>query len=256
MNAFPANHFQDFPYSRELEQDLDKTWEAIHKYERYNTDTFLLNNRTDIMKLLAGDSYSYRDYRSRKTDMPPEIKSGAELLPMRYRELIESGEWTEFVPVTYYDKEGLIYDMFMAVTAAWKNHYFLPRVEVATVDDYNEYIVARADTVGLEKFRVLAEVWYDCREYFFALSDIELVHGSEAVKLIVPPNVSVTGELRHSELFRWSEIDQPNNIHYDLYPSTVALLEARLGPGNYSQQPRPEQMLAIELDLMQSSDNS
>lgn len=246
-----------------LEQALDQAWDATNEYPLYNVDSAILNAQGDMESIARGSFHAYHFETPEATEARWErAESAVKLLPDRFAELHATGEWTGDGEYSRHETE--ISRMCRAVFDAWKTHYFLPRVEPATLELHNEYVLARAQYAGLREDRVYrrgSDAEFDFWPSYRALSSMALVplYASAAIdSLIVPPNVAVTGNPGHARVYRWDQVDAPpTNLdnHLDLYPSTCTLLAGK-GFKQFADVLPVDRLLEAERALMNKSAES
>lgn len=136
------------------------------------------------------------------------------------------------------------------ITHEWVARYFDRRVEKMTNDELDKILqdklaFAEASDTGNNdeddtKFNDLFKMRnFQFRDagIFMAVADLEMVplYGSDAVLLVVPPNVKVTGDIGHSLMIRIEDIDKRGSLYRSLaeerdekHNTTIGLLDLEL----------------------------
>lgn len=236
-------------FPEEMEKDFDKMWEATHEYDRYEIDTLILNSQQDIEDVDPTND-SDNDMSSERERKAREL---LELLKERYKELdgkIEEENNT-------FGSHGESPIMIMRVLKEWKERYFRFRVERVNTKVYDEWVVALAVYSGLDDKRVHVEDHENNGPLYRAISPIKMVplDGADAIEIIAPPEIEVSGDPGHSNVYRWDDIDKeiPRDLLISLFPSTRRMLVDRLGLNQYKDKPIADEMNDTEADLAKAA---
>lgn len=219
----------------EQEADMDATWEAIHPYDRWAVDSYILNNAFALSDFDSG--------RHKDTGMSYEESSNLrKLFAERSSELKHASQKRDTFDYSMNDHGN--YEMLALIRSEWMKRYFMGRVERVGSDYIEDVFEAKyrysseSDDADTRQTYPDALVNYNvAARTFLALSDIELIpcYGAQAFVLIVPPGINVTGEFGHSKIIRWDDIDKKDGLYYALKANhekeaakSTAMLDAEL----------------------------
>jgi len=217
-------------YDPSQEEDLDKAWDMLHEYDEYGIDTRILTSKAKIMTANEVSVIFYPPLDPMDKEQKKEALESYDLLIDRFKQI--TGRY--FVPHTLDEYHG----MFGRIQNVWTNRYFLPRVEKGTIEQYDQFVIARAEHTGLEDVEVRVNDFRctDIERLYRALSSIVLLPrlGSDSIDLIAPPHVEVTGDIGHGLVYDWNNLDASMEHHtLEIYPSTLKLLNLELGISKY-----------------------
>ena len=233
-------------FAKEIEKDLDKTYDALHEYDRYEVDALILNNYRDITDVDPTDPTS--DYTNLSSEHLKKARELLKLLGERYKEL-EGNEKIDFSD----DDQGKASIMIERILKEWEERYFFLRVERASINSYNEWVIALAAFSGLGDKKIDRRDHEKREPYYIAISSIELVpvYGSKSLNIIVPPEIEVSGNPGHTNVYRWDDIDRekPRDFSVELFPSTCRMLVDRLGLDEYKDTSTEDLINDTEADL-------
>lgn len=172
----------------------------------YATDVAILEMREDITRLQDG-SKSVEAWGKKRLKA---AKRASELLVARYRALESTMplpvEDTSYATPNAADPRVMLH----AVLRNWKQRYLYPRMEVASYTDYQDYADA-ALSCGMKRPPRLEPG----EPVHRALRNIHLgptLLAGEAVSIIVPPNVDITGNRGNCRIYDWGALAVDNTL--------------------------------------------